>query len=322
MKKLVLVAIVLTICATFAVWSYFQTGIWQKQDESLMAAYGSNSKMIEIDGATFRYQDEGSGDTIILVHGAFGNLNYWDDWAETLGTTHRVIRFDVPPEGISNPDPKGYSHDRIAELIGLLADRLEIESFALAGISRGGTAATLYAGRHPDRITHLFLSNTPLLNVKPQALDIPPKIGRLRWVSSNLMNDYLPSAFWEEFFKINFTDPSRIDGRWVNLYRDMNNRESGAADLAALGAMGANRDEDRNIAAAKAVTAPTLFMLTKSIALPEAEQRKVIALFENEPDVVQVDAGHFPAIELGSETAEIAKDFMETPLPITRNAVQ
>lgn len=279
-----------------------------------MERYGQDSELIELDGVTLRYSDQGSGPAIILLHGAFGNLNYWDDWADAMVGTNRVVRFDVPPEGVSGPDPKGYSHDRAAELIGLLAGELGIEKFALSGISRGGTASVLYASRHPERVTHLILANTPLLNAKPQAVQIPDSFKRQEMISSKLLSNYKQTAYWRGFFDINSVVPSRIGPKWIDLYKDMNNRQGGASDLDALRAMGADRDEDRNIAAAKAITMPTMFLTTQSIALPPSEQNRVIALFINTPvTIVPIDTGHFPAIELGDEAGKIAQQFMATP---------
>lgn len=296
-----------------AVWLYFQLGYWQQDEAELFERYGGTSKMIVLDGVRFRYADEGSGPAIILLHGAFGNLNYWDDWAKVLRPNYRVVRFDVPPEGLSDSDPKGYSHERSAELIGLLADRLGIESFALSGISRGGTASVLYAAAHPDRVTQLILANTPLLNARPGAVDIPASFLRIQWASENLLNGYRPAAYWEDFFAINSVDPARIQRRWIALYRDMNNRKSGVEDLKILQGYGQNREEDRNRAAAKAVKAHVMILTTKSISLPVPEQARVVALFEYaDPLVVSVDTGHFPAIELGEQTGLLVKNFVDS----------
>lgn len=311
MNRPVLVIAVVIILVMIAIWAYFKSRAWEVDDETLMSRYGEGSEMIELDGARFRYKDTGTGPAIILLHGAFANLNYWDDWAEELEGTHRVIRFDVPPEGIGDPDPKGYSHDRVAELVGLLADELGVETFALSGLSRGGTAATLYAGRNPDRVTHLILTNTPLLNTPPDAVQLSPAYSRNGWIAENLLSSYRSMNFWNAFFEFNTHDSSLIGEERRRLFMDMNNRQGATADLEAMRSMGADRPEERNITAASAVTAPTLFIKTHSRSLPPVEQERVIRLFDHLPaQTIAVDTGHFPAMETGAETAAIVARFM------------
>ncbi len=311
MSRSILVIVVLIVLAMLAAWAYFKTRTWEVDDATLMSRYGDGSEMIELDGARFRYKDTGNGPAIILLHGAFANLNYWDDWATELEGTHRVIRFDVPPEGIGDPDPKGYSHDRVAELIGLLADELKVEKFALSGLSRGGTAATLYAGRNPDRVTHLILANTPLLNTPPDAVPLSPAYSRNGWIAENLLSSYRPMSFWNAFFEFNTFDSSRIGEERRRMFMDMNNREGATEDLLAMRSMGTDRPEERNVTAANAVTAPTLFIKTHSRSLPPVEQERVIRLFDHLPaQTIAVDTGHFPAMETGAETAAIVARFM------------
>ena len=311
LSRSILVIAVVIVLATFATWAYFKSRAWETDDATLMTRYGQGSEMIELDGVRFRYKDTGSGPAIILLHGAFANLNYWDDWAAELEDRYRVIRFDVPPEGIGDPDPKGYSHDRVAELIGLLADELGVKTFALSGLSRGGTAATLYAGRNPDRVTHLILTNTPLLNTPPDAVKLSPAYSRSGWVAENLLSSYRPMLFWNAFFEFNTFDSSLIAGERRRMFKDMNNRKGATKDLEAMRSMGADRPEERNVTAASAVTAPTLFITTHSRSLPPVEQERVIRLFDHLPaQTIAVDTGHFPAMETGAETAAIVARFM------------
>ena len=316
LSRPILVIVALVVLGLVAGWAYFKSRSWEVDDATLMSRYGEGSEMIELDGARFRYKDTGNGPAIILLHGAFANLNYWDDWASELEGNHRVIRFDVPPEGIGDPDPKGYSHDRVAELVGLLADELDVEKFALSGLSRGGTAATLYAGRNPDRVTHLILTNTPLLNTPPDAVKLSPAYARGGWIAENLLSSYRPMFFWNAFFEFNTHDSSRIGEDRRRLFMDMNNREGATEDLVAMRSMGADRPEERNITAASAVTAPTLFITTHSRSLPLVEQERVIRLFDHLPaETIAVDTGHFPAMETGMETAAIVARFMSENPP-------
>ena len=151
------------IAALLAAHATYAMNLWDLSDKTLFDRYGAGSKMMVVDGVRLRVKDEGSGPAVVLIHGAYGTLDMWDSWAAVLTKTHRVVRFDGPPEGLSGPDPQGYSHQRLADLAYALTRQLGIDEFAVGGTSRGGQAAFMVAGQHQDKVTHLILANTPRL---------------------------------------------------------------------------------------------------------------------------------------------------------------
>ncbi|MFE4769927.1 3-oxoadipate enol-lactonase [Streptomyces sp. NPDC056713] len=81
----------------------------------------------------------------------------WDAVAPELSVTHRVVRWDLPGHGKSPAALIGPGAT-VADLAGLvldLADSLDIERFAYAGVSLGGAVGLHLAVHHPDRVTSL-----------------------------------------------------------------------------------------------------------------------------------------------------------------------
>ena len=136
-------------------------GLLSPSEAELRARYMlPTSRMIEIDGEPIHYADEGSGEPIVLVHGSFGSLLMWNEWAVALKDRYRIIRFDRSPAGLSGPNPKGrYDFTHEAELIDALANKLALDKFYLVATSSGGAPAAQYAAAHPDRIKGIVLSN-------------------------------------------------------------------------------------------------------------------------------------------------------------------
>lgn len=128
---------------------------------ALEAAYlRAASDLVDIAGVRLHLRDEGPRDApaIVLLHGIGSSLHTFDDWAQGLTATRRVIRYDLPGAGLSGPDPEGvYSDTRsVAQLLAVL-DHLGVARATLAGNSIGGRLAWRFAAAHPDRVERLVL---------------------------------------------------------------------------------------------------------------------------------------------------------------------
>jgi pimeloyl-ACP methyl ester carboxylesterase len=84
----------------------------------------------------------------------------WDDQAQALGASHRVVRFDDRGFGGSPPGDGPLTMERIADDAAALMDHLGLERAVVAGCSMGGYAALAMVRRHADRIRGLVLQDT------------------------------------------------------------------------------------------------------------------------------------------------------------------
>ena len=70
--------------------------------EDLRQKYSDSSdQYIDIEGTSVHYKDEGQGPPLLLIHGSTSTLRSFDSLAEILKSRYRVIRYDVPPTGLS-----------------------------------------------------------------------------------------------------------------------------------------------------------------------------------------------------------------------------
>src|SRR5688500_20394687 len=85
------------------------------------------SRFLEVDGVRIHYRDEGSGPTLVLLHGVIASLHTWDGWVQELSSRYRIIRIDMPGFGLSDDVPVYRYYplqserlfDRIREVLGL-----------------------------------------------------------------------------------------------------------------------------------------------------------------------------------------------------------
>ncbi len=120
----------------------------------------SPGDILEVLGTRLHVRDSGprSARAVIMLHGFGSSLQTWEPWALALQETHRVIRFDLPGSGLSEPDTSGdYTDARSMALLNALMDRLGVAQASLIGNSIGGRIAWRFAARYPQRVSKLVL---------------------------------------------------------------------------------------------------------------------------------------------------------------------
>ena len=111
------------------------------------------------------YATVGSGRAIVLPPWWVSHVS--EDWGtvrlrqfvEALARDRRVVRFDRVGTGASDGErPVGeFTLDVEVATLAAVVDALELDSFALLGISCGGCTAARYAAREPERVERLVL---------------------------------------------------------------------------------------------------------------------------------------------------------------------
>jgi pimeloyl-ACP methyl ester carboxylesterase len=113
----------------------------------------------DIAGTLVYYETKGVGTPVVLIHGGNLDCRMCDYQMEPFSALYRVIRYDVPGFGKTQPPDIPFSNT------GLLNDLLtffQIEQAVLVGISLGGRISIDFAIEYPDRVSSLILSGPGL----------------------------------------------------------------------------------------------------------------------------------------------------------------
>src|SRR6266513_2133087 len=98
------------------------------------------------------YEDHGSGDPVVLIHGYPLSGASWERQLPALLTAgHRVITYDRRGFGKSSQPTSGYNYDIFAEDLQKLVTHLNLTGFSLVGFSMGGGEVARYLGRYGSK---------------------------------------------------------------------------------------------------------------------------------------------------------------------------
>ncbi len=180
-----------------------------RKQEIEAATEESTSREVIAGGLRIHYNEVGSGDPIIAIHGGGPGATGWSNFqgnVQDLARDNRLLMFDMPGWGRSEYPEDAVEHEFIAWMGGVLndfMDALDIESADVIGNSMGGQAALGLALNHPDRVKHMVLigsqpTNTVFFQPTPQEAlhnivrfyrDEGPTFEKMKTLATSLVHD-------------------------------------------------------------------------------------------------------------------------------------
>ncbi|GAA6621690.1 alpha/beta fold hydrolase [Scytonema sp. NUACC26] len=119
---------------------------------------------VPISNGTLFYNQVGTGQPILLLHGLFAEKEQWNSMMCQLSLAgYRAIAPDLPGYGKSTlVVTRDYALENQVALLHQFMNQLGIRSFDVAGSSMGGAIATLYSQRYPEQLRSLAFIGSPL----------------------------------------------------------------------------------------------------------------------------------------------------------------
>jgi len=133
-------------------------------------------KVIQTPGGAISYREAGQGHALFLLHGMNGNSRSWAPQLKAFSDSYRVIAWDAP--GYGESDPVAPDADAYAAQAAYLLDHLEVKRTHVIGHSMGGVIAERFCARHLDRAASLVLSGTHWGNAAPEGAPLAAKYAR------------------------------------------------------------------------------------------------------------------------------------------------
>jgi len=114
-----------------------------------------------VNGLKMYYEIHGSGEPVVLLHGAFMTIsNNWTaswgngatDWIAELSKTRKVIAVEMQGHGRTADIKRDITYENLADDVAGLLDYLKVPSADIIGYSLGGGVAMQCAIRHPEKV--------------------------------------------------------------------------------------------------------------------------------------------------------------------------
>lgn len=106
-----------------------------------------------VNGLKMYYEVHGSGDPVVLLHGAFMTItNNWTGWIDELAKTRKVIAVEMQGHGRTADIDRDITAENLADDVAALLDHLKIPRADVIGYSMGGGVAMQCAIRHPEKV--------------------------------------------------------------------------------------------------------------------------------------------------------------------------
>lgn len=303
---------VLFIVFGFLACAVIAIGIWawtpDRSRADLNSKYlGDSSRYIDAAGTSLRVRDTGpkSAPVLLLMHGFGSSLETWERWSQTLSENYRMVRFDFPGCGLSEPDPTGrYDDARTLTIVRSLMDQLGIERAVLVGNSMGGRIAWKMAAEFPSRAVKLVLISPDGFASPGFDYGKPPRVPAVL----TLMKFFLPKLLLRKNLAAAYAEPSSLSDAEVDRYYDL---------LLAPGSRGATLDRMRQtvledpVPLLRRIQAPTLLMWgRRDQMIPYANSADYMRELPHATLVSLPNLGHVPQEESPAESLTPLQRFL------------
>jgi pimeloyl-ACP methyl ester carboxylesterase len=132
-----------------------------------------------VNGVKMYYEVHGSGEPVVLLHGAFMTItNNWTGWIDELAKTRKVIAVEMQGHGRTADIERDISSENLADDVAALLDHLKIPKADLIGYSMGGGVAMQCAIRHREKVRKVVVISSVFRRdgMVKEALDGIPKL--------------------------------------------------------------------------------------------------------------------------------------------------
>jgi 3-oxoadipate enol-lactonase len=137
-------------------------------------------KKITVNGISLAVHDEGSGPTILFVHGFPLSHTMWRPQLEAFATDHRVLAPDLRGFGESDVTEGTVTMEQHADDLMALLDELNVnEPIVLCGLSMGGYIAWQFQQQYSERLRALILCDTRAIADTPEGVENRKRLAKM-----------------------------------------------------------------------------------------------------------------------------------------------
>jgi pimeloyl-ACP methyl ester carboxylesterase len=167
----------------------------------------------ELNGLNMYYEIHGTGDPLVVLHGAYMTIDDMGEVLAGLAETRQVIAVELQGHGRTADVDRPLSYEQMADDVADLLRHLGIENADVFGYSMGGGVALQVAIRHPEVVRKLVVASASYTSdgMRPELLEMIPTITPEVFAGTPIEEAYLRTAPNPDDFPTLVTKLKRLD---------------------------------------------------------------------------------------------------------------
>ena len=125
---------------------------------SVVNAQGSGQR-VNINGMRMYYEVSGKGEPLIVLHGAYMDIESMGSIIPRLAQTHRVYAVDLQGHGRTTDINRPITYQNLADDVAAFMDAVGVAKADVLGYSMGAIAGLQLVIRHPAKVNKLVLAS-------------------------------------------------------------------------------------------------------------------------------------------------------------------
>jgi pimeloyl-ACP methyl ester carboxylesterase len=306
--KVILILFIVTGAAAVLLFGHKDISVNELKTKYSNAA----SSFIAVDGMQVHFRDEGSkadSNIIVLIHGTASSLHTFDVWADSLKTTNRVIRMDLPAYGLTGPFPDhNYSMTHYTAFLQIFLNALKVKKCVIGGNSLGGEIAWNFTLTQPAMVSKLILIDAAGYPLHSKSVPIAFKVARMP-VLNKILTYITPKFIVKASVENVYFDKAKVTDALVQRYFDLTLREGNRQAFVDRFKVLKDTGADTNI---KNIKQPTLVLWgANDLLIPVENANKFHEDISLSTLFILDKSGHVPMEESPNESLKPVIDFLK-----------
>jgi pimeloyl-ACP methyl ester carboxylesterase len=260
----------------------------------------------DFEGTPIYYETYGEGEPLLILNGIFMSCVSWKEFVPAFSKYNRLLLLDLADQGQSGKLDHEYTQELQERVCIAFLDHLGLKAVSLCGISYGGEVALRVAGRHPERVQRLVLSNTAAYTS-----DWLRDIGHSWEYAMNSHDGHaffkacIPVVYSPKFYEANYAWAQNREELFVKYFAPE------VYDAFARLTRSAETHDERS--RLPDITAPTMVISSEfDYVTPLDNQKEIVSLIQGAGHVMIPGAGHAAMYEKPTEFASLVLGFVNS----------
>lgn len=265
--------------------------------------------IVSVNGRNIGYEESGSGEPLVLIHGGVSDRHQYDIFRPLLGDGIRAIAYDQRDTRENPYEGGSYTIRDLAEDLANFLTAMGLDKAHILGHSYGGTIAMMAAIHFPERIQSVILAGTtPSVEMAEETVKgVLANNAKMNATTALAGEDREDTAMDQHLLPLGITQDKRNDPQVL-------------AEVKAVIRSGPPESLERRLMATVGhdcrdelhrITAPTMVLHGAQDLLADPEGAKLMAeRIKGSKLVLLPDMGHSLTIQHRREVAPIVREFV------------